>query len=205
MEIKGSVLERLARLYFSLRRGDICEDCEWISSAIIAEHFDMDDTQIRKDLAVIGVKGRPRMGFKRQEVIDEVGGVLGLNKPNKSVVIGAGRLGGAISEYPGFKKYGVTISALFDNDPNKIGSVIGSCAVYSMDMLENEIRSNNIKLAVLTCPSSVAQEATNRLVKVGIKAIWNFSPKKIMVPEDVIVRNEHISVGLAGLTYHLNK
>lgn len=200
---KKALLTRLAQFYFSLRDCLPCFECVWVSSVQLAQQLGVDDTQIRKDLALIGLKGRPRMGFKRDEVVQRLREILGLDKQHQAIVIGAGRLGGAIAEYPGFRDHGLSIEAFFDIDPAKVGTQASGCRVYHVDEMVDFIRSRNIRLAVLTCPVNVARGIASDIVRAGVKTIWNFTSSYLAVPADVVVRNEHISVGLAELTYYL--
>ncbi len=201
--MKRLTLERLTRYYICLCDNSSRSQSDVVSSARIAECVGVDDTQVRKDLALIGVRGRPRVGFKRGEVIAAIRGVLGFEKQCKAVIVGAGRLGGAIAEYPGFADFGLSIVAFFDNDPEKFDAVIGGCKVYSTGEMKQVIRELGARLAILTCPADSAQVLADELVDAGIRAIWNFAPTTIVTPEDVIVGNEHVSVGLVALTYYL--
>jgi redox-sensing transcriptional repressor len=176
-----------------------------ISSSQLAKQFALDDSQVRKDLAAIGVKGQRNVGFDLGEVIGSIQQVLGLNQAHPAVVLGAGRLGGAISSYKGFVNYGLNIVALFDNDPAKIGLMIGGHVVQPLDHLESIIKQSHIRLGVLAVPDHAAQESADRLVKTGIRVIWNFSPAHLHLPDDIFVRHERLFVALAQLFYHLNR
>ncbi len=176
-----------------------------MSSAHIAQLLDMDDTLVRKDLAAIGVRGRPRVGFSIAELKGRIREVLGFNDMYKTVVVGAGRLGGALVSYSGFTKYGLYIVAMFDSDEKRVGSVMGGVLVQSVDNLEAVIQRHDVNMAILTVPAEAAQALADRLVATGIRAIWNFAPTSLAVREDVFVRHEHISVGLAELAYYLKR
>jgi redox-sensing transcriptional repressor len=176
-----------------------------VSSAQIADLLDMDDTLVRKDLAAIGVRGRPRVGFSAQELMQAVRETLGFNGHYKSVIVGAGRLGGAIASYGGFGKYGLNIVALFDMDPLRVGDSLAGVSVLPIDSLESVVRDNGVHLAVLTVPAEAAQPLADRVVEAGVRAIWNFAPTSLVVPHAVFVRHEHISVGFAELAYYLKR
>ncbi len=178
---------------------------ETISSAEIAKYLTMDDTLVRKDLAAIGVRGYPRVGFKSAEVLKAIREVLGFDDEFRSAIIGAGRMGGALASYRNFARYGLAIMAAFDNDPAKHGTYLGQIEVQPMECLEEVLESLHIRLAILTVPAGPAQAITDRLVRAGIRAIWNFAPDTLAVPDGVTVRHEHISVGLAELAYHLKQ
>ncbi len=173
-----------------------------VTSAQIAEALDIDATQVRKDFGAIGILGMGRVGFEVCEVCRGIRYVLGFDQTYEGVLIGAGHLGAALMAYDGFDVYGLDIVAVFDNDPKKVGSNVAGTTVKSMRSLKPFIRKHHIRLAILTTPAAVSQQLTDRLVSAGIKAIWNFTPTRVTVPEDVLVRNEHISLGLSQIAYH---
>lgn len=201
--LKHVLLERLMHYYSYLGQRGGEQGPETISSAQIAKFLNMDDTLVRKDLAAIGVRGHPRVGFRTQEVVAAIREVLGFNEAHKAIVVGAGRLGSALAAYSGFAKCGLFVVAALDNDPLKQGTILAGTVVQPMENLESVIRRHNVRLAILSVPVEPAQEIADRLVRAGIRAIWNFAPTAIVVPEGVIVRHEHIAVGLAELAYRL--
>jgi redox-sensing transcriptional repressor len=174
-----------------------------ITSAQIAQGLDIDPTQVRKDFSAIGLVGIGRVGFDVCEVCRTIRIVLGFEEKYEAVLIGTGHLGGALLTYSGFERYGLHIVAAFDNDKRRIGKKIAGCTIKSMRIMKPFIKSHKIRLAILTTPAEVAQELTDRLVSAGVKAIWNFAPTRLKVPSDVLVRNEHISMGLSQIAYHL--
>ncbi|MBL7040303.1 MAG: redox-sensing transcriptional repressor Rex [Pirellulaceae bacterium] len=180
-----------------------------ITSAQIAEALDIDPTQVRKDLGAVGLQGMGRVGFDVCEVCRAIRIMLGFDQKYESVLIGAGHLGGALLAYSGFSagfaRYGLHVVAVFDNDRSKIGGKIAELTVKPMKEMKPLIKRRSIRLAILTIPAQVSQELTDRLVTAGVKAIWNFSPTQLTVPPDVLVRNEHISVGLSEIAYHLKQ
>jgi redox-sensing transcriptional repressor len=170
----------------------------------MGEALDIDPTQVRKDFGAIGLMGISRVGYKVCEVCGAIRTVFGFNRPNSAVLVGAGQLGSALLTYRGFARYGLRIVAAFDNDLGKTGTEIGGVRVKSTRSLKSYVQNHGIKMAILTTPVGVSQSLTNRLVDVGVKAIWNFSPTRLHAPPDVLIRNEHISLGLAQVAYHLN-
>jgi len=118
-------------------------------------------------------------------------------------VVGAGRLGSALLTYHGFSRYGLEIVAAVDNDKKLIGRKVGGCVIKPMQALRPFVEKNEVQLAILTTPVTVSQKLADRLVEMGVKAIWNFSPTRLIVPDGVLVRDEHISVGFAEISYHL--
>jgi redox-sensing transcriptional repressor len=176
-----------------------------ITSAQISEALDIDATQVRKDFAAIGLQGMGRVGFEVCEVCRAIRVTLGFDRNYEAVLIGTGRLGSALLAYSGFERYGLRIAAAFDNNKRRIGGRSAGCAIKSMRALTPFIKRHNIRLAILTTPVGVSQKLTDRLVAAGVKAIWNFTPTRLNVPSDVLVRNEHISIGLSAIAYHLKQ
>jgi redox-sensing transcriptional repressor len=167
--------------------------------------LDIDPTQVRKDFGAIGLLGMGRVGFDVCEVCRSIRVVLGLDQEYEAVLIGTGHLGGALLAYSGFESYGLRIVAAFDNNQRRIGSKVAGYTVQSMRTLKPFIKRHEIRLAILTTPVEVAQKLTDRLVLAGVKAIWNFTPARLIVPPGVLVRNEHISMGLSQIAYHLKR
>lgn len=203
--MRHATIERLMHYYHCLQAPESWEHSPWVTSSQIASYFNMDDTQVRKDLAEIGVAGRPRQGYKREEVIEAIRDTLGLNNHYPAVLIGAGRLGGAILEYKPFQTLGLTIVAAYDNDSEKIGTRIGGKAIQPIEKLGKDFYVTQPQLGILTCPSRHAQEYAKILVEKGIRAIWNFTTATVICPKEVFVRNEHISVGLAEMCYFISR
>lgn len=174
-----------------------------VTSAQIADALDIDPTQVRKDFGAIGILGMGRVGFDVCEVCRAIRVVLGFDQNHNAILIGTGHLGGALLAYSGFARYGLEIVAAFDNDDRRIGSRVAGHTVKPMRAMTPFIKSRKIRLAILTTPVTVSQKLTDRLVTVGVKAIWNFTPTRLTVPPGVLVRNEHISIGLSEIAYHL--
>jgi redox-sensing transcriptional repressor len=203
--LRHPLLERLVHYYHFVAQLLDDEQAEHVSSARIARYVDVDDTQIRKDLAAIQLRGAPRMGFRTREVLARIREVLAFDKTCNAVIIGAGRLGGALAQYPGFREYGLRVLALFDADPGKAGQAVGGLPILPPTALSDTIRDENVSLAILTVPADAAQRIAETVTAAGAKAIWNFAPTSLDVPEGVVVRHEHISVGLGELLYHLQR
>jgi len=204
-DLRPLVLERLARYHICLHRRDRADEPAVFSSGQVARCVGVDDTQVRKDFALIGVRGRPHVGFRRDEAIRSIHRHLGLDRTYRAAIIGAGRLGGALAEYPGFRDYGLNTVAVFDSDPETIGTQVGGLVVRPMSDLSSVVRRKAVELAVLTCPAHAAQEVAECLVKAGVRALWNFAPTQLLLGPETVVRNEHIFTGLAELTHHLTR
>jgi len=203
-QLSRRVLQRLMRYYRFLVEVTAKRPVRTITSGEIAEALEIDATQVRKDLGAIGLIGLGRVGFDVCEICRAIRTTLGFDQRHEAVLIGAGHLGLALLNYPGFATFGLDIVAAFDVDRRKLGRTIGSCRIRSVDTLGSFIRQRRVPLAMITTPAEVAQQVTDLCVANGIKAIWNFSPTQLTVPKRVLVYHEHISLGLSVLAYHMN-
>ncbi|AQQ71606.1 Redox-sensing transcriptional repressor rex [Limihaloglobus sulfuriphilus] len=190
-------------LYLSLVKQQIAMGEKTLSSTFIAEKLNTEAIQVRKDLAATGVVGQPRLGFCSEELAAAIERLLGWDNLQEAFLIGAGNLGSALIGYEPFIENGLNIVAAFDNDSDKIGTEIRGVKVLSIDRLENLIGRMHIKLAILTVPVEVAQQTAERLVSDGIEAIWNFTPTKIIVPDEVIVERTDLAAGYAQISSRL--
>lgn len=202
-QLSRLVCERLMRYYRRLSELTAKKPLQTVTSAQLAQALDIDATQVRKDLGAVGLLGMHRVGFDVCEICRHIRFVLGFDREYQAVLIGAGHLGGALLAYPRFARYGLRILAAFDNDPGRIGRQIAGCPVKSVRALKPFIARHEVSLAVLTTPAEVSQKLTDRVVSAGVRAIWNFTPTRLDVPPGVLVRNEHIAVGLSQIAYHL--
>ncbi len=170
-----------------------------ISSAQIAQGLHMGEVLVRKDLASICNKGRPKVGYDTKELISVLESYLGYDKETKAVVIGVGKLGQALMNYSGFEEYGLKIVCGFDihNIDNKV--------VYSLDKLKDMIKSLDIKIAILTVPSNVSQEIVDILNESEIQGIWNFTTAHIVTNSNIAIKNENLAGSLAVLSNQINK
>ena len=177
----------------------------YVSSRHLAQFFRIDDTQVRKDVSLIGYKGKPKAGYSILGLKKAIEEFLGINYENTAILIGAGRLGSALSQYPGLAQYGLRLVAIFDSDPARTGSVLGAFTILPMESLQRVVRSFDVGIAIICVPKDAAQSVAGRIVSLGIKGIWNFSPTQLTLPSDVIVRNENIALGLAILSHYLKR
>jgi redox-sensing transcriptional repressor len=177
----------------------------FVSSKYLAAFFQVDDTQVRKDVSVIGYKGKPKAGYSVSGLRQAIAEFLGINVENTAILVGVGKLGAALIGYPGFSEYGLKLVAVFDNDPQKTGKVIGPFTILPLESLPRVIKSFEVGIGIVTVPKQNAQEICARLVELGIKAIWNFAPTQLSITGEVLVRNENMAVGLALLSHYLKK
>lgn len=189
--LSDKVINRLT-LYHSILTDYIEKDIEYISSPQIADLLHVDNTQVRKDIALLKYKGKCKVGYKAKELKLLIEETLKFKTVKTSFIVGAGNLGMALAKYDNFEAYGFNISALFDNCPSKIGMTVNGKEVYHLNELPVIAEKYNAKIAVLTVPRAFAQEVTDFLVKSGIKYIWNFTPCVLNVPCDVQVWNENL-------------
>ncbi len=198
--ISMAVIRRLPKYHRYL--GDLLDkDVQRISSKELSEIIGFTASQIRQDLNNFGGFGQQGYGYNVEALHKEIGNILGLNKVYNAVLIGAGNLGQAIANYAGFRKAGFKIKALFDANPRMIGLKIRDFEVLDSDNLEVFVKENNIDIAILCIPKNGAQNTVDRLVKSGIKGIWNFAPIDLEVPNGVIVENVNLTESLFTLSY----
>jgi redox-sensing transcriptional repressor len=180
------------------------EGAEYISGTVIAQELHLEPIQVRKDLAITGIVGKPKKGYPVVALMAAIEHFLGWDEMQLAVLVGAGNLGTALTGYPEFQFHGLNICAAFDLDPGKIGKAIHGVPVFSLATLPEQIKNLKAHIAILTVPSAHAQEVTDILVPAGIDAIWNFTNVKLKVPETVIVQKEDLTSGYAMLCVMIN-
>ena len=191
-------VRRLPSYLYTIRQMQ-SEGNEYISGTLIAQELGLEPIQVRKDLAITGIIGKPKMGYPVHTLIDAIESFLGWDSVQDVVLVGAGNLGSALMGHREFRLHGLHIVAAFDKNPEKTGSTIHGVKVLPMDDIETEIRKLGVKAAILTIHSDDAQATADILVKAGILGIWNFTAVKLRVPETVAVQTEDLSSGYAIL------
>lgn len=174
-----------------------------ISSQELGRRMQLTPSQIRQDINCFGGFGRQGYGYRVPELREHIGDILGLNRPHRVIIIGAGNIGSAVAQYPNFTRKGFETVALFDLSEEKIGTRVGDIAVRAMDELEAFLAETPVDIAVLATPAACAQETMNRLCAGGIHAVWNFAPVDLRHPEGVAVVNVHLSDSLQILSYKM--
>jgi redox-sensing transcriptional repressor len=177
---------------------------QYISGTVIARELNLESIQVRKDLSITGIIGKPKKGYPTGELIDAIEHFLGWNSPQDAVLVGAGNLGTALLGYSEFQFHGLNIMAAFDTNPRKIGSVIHGVKILNAATMDIQIRNFGVKIAILTVPRDRAQESADALVFAGIEGIWNFTNVKLKVPDTVIVQKEDLTSGYAMLCVKMN-
>ena len=201
-EISQAVVNRLPRYYRYL--GELMESgVERISSNELSEYMKVTASQIRQDLNNFGGFGQQGYGYNVESLYAEIAKILGIDQSHNMIIIGAGNLGQAIANYENFEKRGFLVKGLFDNNPALEGIMVRGIPVQGIDRLEDFSRENHIDIAALTIPKAKAAQMAERVVKSGVKAIWNFAHTDLNMPDDVIVENVHLSESLMRLSYNM--
>lgn len=205
-KIKIPAVPSIRRLpsYLHIVKQAQAENSPYISGTVIAEELHLEPIQVRKDLAITGIIGKPKKGYPVEELIAAIEHFLRWDMLQKAILIGAGNLGTALTGYQGFKEHGLEVCAAFDIDKKKVGKNIHGIPVFSMNELSQQIKEINPTLAILTAPSPSAQDIANQLIEAGIDAIWNFTNVKIKVPDHVLVQQEDLTSGYALLGVMMN-
>lgn len=185
--------------------GDLLEEgVERISSNELSEKMKVTASQIRQDLNNFGGFGQQGYGYNVQYLYDEIGRILGLQQQHNIIVIGAGNLGQALANYSKFEKLGFVIIGLFDVNPSLMGHSLRGIPIMMLDELESFVDANKIDIAALTMPKHAADSVANRLVQLGIRAIWNFAHVDLdLMDKNVVVENVHLSDSLMQLSYNM--
>ncbi len=199
--ISKSVLKRLPGYLAYLK--NMPEDAPVnISATALANALGMGEVQVRKDLAMVSDGGRPKIGYQRESLIEDIEQFLGYDNTTDAVLIGAGKLGQALMGYKGFDEYGLNILAAFDEKPQMEKTEEGK-PVYHISKLSAFCRTHKVLMGIITVPAEAAQQVADQLIVGGIKAIWNFAPTHLDVPSNILVQNENMATSLAVLSVHL--
>lgn len=176
---------------------------ETVSATQITEELAFESIQVRKDLAFTGIVGKPRVGYQVKSLIKFIEDFLGWNNNSDAFLVGAGCLGSALLGYGAFQDHGLTIVAGFDTDPAKIGTEVYGKEILGMDRFRDLVRRMHVRIGIICVPAGAAQRVADLMVDAGIEGIWNFTPVKLKVPENVVVQREDLSSGLAVLSVKL--
>ncbi|MDP8232341.1 MAG: redox-sensing transcriptional repressor Rex [Candidatus Zophobacter franzmannii] len=195
-----------------IRRLPVYVDClrrlkkggnEFISTRIISEMILIHDTQVRKDFAALGLSGTPKVGYHVENVVNRIIEVLNWRDLSVAFLVGAGNLGSALLGYEGYPETGMQIIAAFDTNKDKVGTMINNIQVYPIEKFTDMATKLQVQIGIITTPSHVAQRVADMMVECGFKGIWNFSPRILSVPDDVVVENADLYSGLVVLKYKL--
>jgi len=195
-------LKRLP-LYLRLLRQMKAAGNEYASGAVVAKELGLDPIVVRKDLAITGAVGRPRLGFQMEEIITAIEEFLGWSNTTDAFLVGVGNLGAALLGYQGFEQHGMRIVAAFDANPELIGKTIHGKTILDIKKLPSLAKRMHVQIGILTATASVAQRIADVMVEGGIRGIWNFTPAKLTVPEHVTLQREDLASSLAVLSHRL--
>ncbi|MDE6454118.1 MAG: redox-sensing transcriptional repressor Rex [Muribaculaceae bacterium] len=177
---------------------------EYVSSRGIADAIGVDASQIAKDLSHLGVRGKTRIGYEVAALERELRDFLGFSSGHNAVIAGVGSLGGALIQDRGLQRYGLNIVAGIDTNPNLVGTRAGGIVIFGYESLRELIDEHDITIGIVAVPASQAQETADRLIDAGIRAIWNFTPFRIRVPEGIVITNTSIYSHLAVMYNRLD-
>ncbi len=202
MQYKSISIQTLKRLpgYLAYLKNLPEDQKDTISATNIAEALKLNHVQVRKDLASVCAGGRPKIGYIKKDLIQELEHYLGYDDTSTAVIVGAGNLGRALLSYDGFSRYGVEIVTAFDIDSNLIGSTIKGKKILAYEKLKDLCNRMNVRIGILTVPDEEAQKVCDEMVESGILAIWNFTSAQLRVPEQILVHNENMASSLTMFT-----
>lgn len=174
-----------------------------VSSDALAQRGATTSAQVRKDLSFFGSFGKRGLGYAVPELVRRLRDILGLERRYRVAVIGAGKMGSALVQYRGFPQRGFRVTAVYDRDPDKVGTWWNGLEVRHEEQLEADLRASPVDIAIVATPPAAAQPMVDRLVKSGVRAILNFAPVQLAVPEDVAVKHVNMALELEALSYAL--
>jgi redox-sensing transcriptional repressor len=202
--ISIAVIKRLPRYYRYLL--DLLKmDISRISSKELSSKMGVTASQIRQDLNCFGGFGQQGYGYNVSYLYNEIGKILGVNKKFHTIIVGAGNMGQALANYSNFEKRGFKLVGIFDVNPAKIGKRIKDIEIRHIDSLEDFLKENSVDIAMLAVPYEATPEVAEKVARLGIRGLWNFSPMDLKLPYDVIIENVHLSDGLMVLGYKLKE
>jgi redox-sensing transcriptional repressor len=174
-----------------------------ISSTVISVALGVHEVQVRKDLALVSDRGRPKIGYITGELVADLEHFLGHDNYTDVVLVGVGKLGRAFLSYENFKSYGLKIVVAFDNDPELVGKTFDKVQVMDAAKIANLCERMALHIGIITVPAFYAQDVCDRLIEGGVRTVWNFAPVNLNVPKNVIVKNEDLAASLAVLARQL--
>ena len=201
-KISDSTVRRLA-LYLRFLEHSAAQGLTTISSAELARRGGTTSAQVRKDLSFFGSFGKRGLGYSVPELAARIRDILGLKRTHRVVLVGVGKMGGALLHYRGFRQHGFDLAAIYDKDPKKIGARSNGLVVRDIRLLEADLKKEPSEIAILVTPAESAQEVADRLVRAGVKAILNFAPVPLVVPNDVAVQSVNMALELETLSFAL--
>jgi redox-sensing transcriptional repressor len=204
-ELKATPLPSVRRLpaYLRLLYEHQARGRDVVSCTHIADDLGLVSVQVRKDLSITGIVGKPKVGYQIDELIAAIEEFLGWNNTRDAFLVGAGCLGAALLGYEGFGEFNLNVLAGFDVDPAKIGTQIHGKDVFAMAKLPNLVKRMHVLIGILTVPAAAAQEAADAMILSGMRAIWNYTSARLRVPDSVVVEDVKLAASLAALSSRL--
>jgi redox-sensing transcriptional repressor len=203
-KVSDAVIKRLPRYYRYL--SDLLSlDIARVSSKELSNRMGITASQIRQDLNCFGGFGQQGYGYNVESLYQEIGNILGLNNSYQTVIIGAGNMGRALSNYTNFEKRGYKLIGIFDVDKRLVDTQIKDITIKHLDSLEEFTKDNKVDIAMLCVPFDQTATIADRVARLGIKGLWNFSPMDLKLPYEIIIENVHLSDSLMVLGYKLNE
>lgn len=203
-KISMAVIRRLPRYYRYL--SDLLSmGVTRISSKELSSRMCITASQIRQDLNCFGGFGQQGYGYNVEFLFNEIGNILGVNSKFRTIVIGAGNMGQALANYGNFERRGFQLVGIFDVDPKLIGKVINNMEVQHFDNIDKFVEEHKVDIAILTVPYDQARTVADKVSKLGIKGLWNFSPMDLQLPCDMVIENVHLSDSLMVLGYKIRE
>ena len=178
---------------------------KFVSSTQISKQINIDSSQIAKDLSYVDISGRTRVGYEVDLLISVLEDFLGFTNLHRAYLFGVGSLGGALLRDSGLSHFGLKIVGAFDVNPDLVGTEINGIPIYHTDELQLRMQKDKVNIGVLTVPIAISQQVTDKMVEGGIKAVWNFTPFRIRVPEGIVVQNTSLYAHLAVMFNRLNE
>ena len=178
---------------------------KFVSSTQISKQINIDSSQIAKDLSYVDISGRTRVGYEVDLLISVLEDFLGFTNLHRAYLFGVGSLGGALLRDSGLSHFGLKIVGAFDVNPDLVGTEINGIPIYHTDELQLRMQKDKVNIGVLTVPIAISQQVTDKMVEGGIKAVWNFTPFRIRVPEGIVVQNNSLYAHLAVMFNRLNE
>lgn len=203
-KVSIAVVKRLPR-YFRYLSDLLSMDITRISSKELSARMGITASQIRQDLNCFGGFGQQGYGYNVESLYKEIGNILGLNNDYQTIIIGAGNMGQALANYTNFEKRGYRLIGIFDVNKNLVGKKIKEIEIKHLDTLEEYVKSNRVDIAMIAVPYEQTPIVADKVARLGIKGLWNFSPMDLKINHDVIIENVHLSDGLMVLGYKLNE
>jgi redox-sensing transcriptional repressor len=202
--ISLAVIRRLPKYHRYLKEM-LDNDIKRISSKELSKVIGFTASQIRQDLNNFGGFGQQGYGYNVEDLYEEIGKILGLTREYNVVIVGAGNLGQALANYSSFNRLGFKLRAMFDINPKIVGLTIKDTQVLDMDQFDDFVNTNDVEIVYICTNRDGAQDVADRIAKTSVKAIWNFAPIDLKLPDDIVVENVHLIDNLLTLSYFLKE